>query len=482
VDLGQYNSVSSARDIEALAKALGYSQGVNLYGTSYGTKLAQFAMRTIPGSVNAVVLDGPSGPAIPNSMWAGLKNVTPYEELFKQCAADAACNAAYPDLAKRFGALLETLATTPLVFDPPLVVNPPLTVVLPPVLMQLDADFFVKMAALDNIALGGGFAAAVPRMIQAAEQGDVEYFRSIPLLTVGASGTEAPKTAVPPATDPTPVLGADQPLYEVPFVTLLSLAKNAAAAQGQAGIDTQWLAVVLGDLAARLQAGENQADLMEALLQLGVVPNKGTTAKDLTDYAMAALSPSAATAANAVAGQMTRNDVRATMWSIQDVAMLLGTTPDARSFSDGMQTAVNCADELPFSSLDQAKAALADAAYPQLAVFPIEVAERSLATCVAYPTALDRSVTDPVVSDIPALLYLGTLDNETPIAWGRSVAEGLSKSTVVEWQNQGHIAAAHDQQLCAGDIASAFLADPSRVPDLTCAQSDAYKVDFALPE
>jgi hypothetical protein len=350
------------------------------------------------------------------------------------------------------------------------------------VITQIDADFFVKLANLNNIAFGGGFASAVPRMIQAAEQGDAAYFRSIPLLGADASGTEAPKTV--PQTDKgaTPVLGVDQPLYEVPFVTLLSLAKNAAAAQGQAGIDTQWLAVVLGDLAQRLAAGENQADLMEALLQLSVVPNKGTSVKELTDYANAALSPSAATAANAVAGQMTRNDVRATMWSIQDVAMMLGTTPDARAFSDGMQTAVNCTSEIAFDSLDQAKVALAETAYPQLAVFPIELAERSLASCVAYPTTLDRSVIDPVTSDIPTLLFLSALDNETPIDWGRSVAKDLGKATVVEWKNMGHIATAHDDKLCAGAIASDFLSDPSKAPDLSCAQSDAYAIKFVLPE
>jgi len=480
VDTGQYNSVQSAKDIPVLAKALGYTGDLNLYGTSYGAKLAQEAMRTIPDSVNGVVLDGSGGPAIPSGMWAGVKNVTPYEELFKQCAADAACNAAYPDLAKRFGALLDKLATTPLVLDPPMVVNPRLSGIFPPVIAQIDADFFVKLAALNNIALGGGFASAVPRMIAAAEQGDAAYFRSIPILNAESKGTEEPKTVVPPAKDPTPALGADQPLYEVPFVTLLSLAKNAAAAQGQAGIDTQWLAVVLGDLAARLAAGENQADLMEALLQLSVVPNKGTTAKELTDYANAALSPSAATAANAVAGQMTRNDVRATMWSIQDVAMMLGTTPDSRAYSDGMQAAVNCAADLAFSTLDQAEAALAESAYPQLAVSPMEVAERSLASCVAYPTTLDRSVMDPVKSDIPTLLFLSALDNETPITWGRSVAEGLGNATVVEWKNMGHIAAAHDDKLCAGAIASDFLSDPSKAPDLACAQADDYKINFVL--
>jgi pimeloyl-ACP methyl ester carboxylesterase len=113
---------------------------------------------------------------------------------------------------------------------------------------------------------------------------------------------------------------------------------------------------------------------------------------------------------------------------------------------------------------------------------PIEFAERSLASCVAYPTTLDRSVIEPVKSDIPTLLFLGALDNETPIDWGRSVAKDLGKATVVEWKNLGHIATAHDPKLCPGAIAADFLADPSKALALACMQADDYKIDFVLPE
>jgi pimeloyl-ACP methyl ester carboxylesterase len=479
VDLSQYNSESSAQDIVQLVKALGYTEGYNLYGTSYGSRLAQSAMRSFPDGIRAVILDGPTGPAIPNTMWSSVKSVTPYVELFKQCAADPDCAAVYPNLGERFGALLEKLAETPLVFDPPLVVNPPLTVLLPPVLKQIDADFFLKMAALNNIVLNGGFASSMPRIIQAVEEGDVEFFRTSSLAASAAA--QPVQTAGPVATDLTPAFQADQPLYEAPFQTLL-LAAQAAAAQADAGFDTQWLSVVLSDLAARLQAGENQADLMEALLRLAVVPNSGTRAQNLIDYADGNLSPAAAEDANTVVEQMTRDDVRRTLWSIQDVAMMLGTSPDTRSYSYGMQTAFNCADEVAFTSVDVAQAAVDEAAYPQLASVPLVVKEQFLASCLSYPTPLDRSVTDPVVSDIPALLFMGQLDNETPVTWGRAVAEGLSQSLVVEWRNQGHVAAAHDPQRCVGDIAAAFLDNPAREPDLTCAQSDAYKLKFALPE
>ena len=177
---------------------------------------------------------------------------------------------------------------------------------------------------------------------------------------------------------------------------------------------------------------------------------------------------------------MTRNDVRATMWSIQDVAMNLSATPDSRSYSDAMSFAFNCSDDLAFSSLDVAKDNLKQSPYPQLAAFPMSFNKQVLLTCLAFPTVLDRSVTEPVVSDIPSLLFLGSLDNETPIDWGRNVAEGLSNSTVVEWENQGHVAAALDPTLCAADIAAAFLEDPSSKPDLACAQADDFRIQFAL--
>jgi len=478
VDLTQYNSVASAKDIPLLVKALGYSDGYSLYGTSYGTRLAQDAMRADPEGVRAVVLDGVSGPSIQNSMWSSTKYVSPYVELFAQCAADAACNAAYPNLADRFGALLDKLEKEPLVLDPPIVVLPALGVAFPPKLTQIDAAFFRQLSIINNIAVGGGFAAQVPRMILAAEQGDTDYFRTTK-LAASAPVADAPTMSVPTAGGGTLPFESDQPLYTVPLVTLLSIAQSATVTQ-QTSLDGQWMSVALGDLAARVTAGENQADLMEALLRLAVVPNTGTSPQSLVAYANQNLSPDAAAAANALAAGMSRNDVRATMWDIQDVAMTLGTEKDNRAYSSGMQTAVNCSDELAFTSLDVAKADVAQTRFPQLIAFPLEANEQTLLSCLSYPTALDRSVTEPVVSSIPTLLYLGPLDNETPVAWGREVARGLSRSTVVEWANQGHVAAAKDPKFCVGDIAAAFLSDPAAAPDLSCSRSADFTLQFVL--
>ena len=83
-----------------------------------------------------------------------------------------------------------------------------------------------------------------------------------------------------------------------------------------------------------------------------------------------------------------------------------------------MSFAFNCADDLAFSSLDVAKENLKPTPYPQLAAFPMAFNEQVLLGCLPYPTTLDRSVIDPVVSDIPSLLFLGRLDKETPSRLG----------------------------------------------------------------
>ena len=109
VDLAQYNSPVSVQDIAHLASTLGYARGYHLYGTSYGTRLAQYAMRQTPDLVKSVVLDGATGPSVPGVAWTIAKRAQQYASLFAQCRADRACAAAYPDLAARFTALLARL-------------------------------------------------------------------------------------------------------------------------------------------------------------------------------------------------------------------------------------------------------------------------------------------------------------------------------------------------------------------------------------
>ena len=60
------------------------------------------------------------------------------------------------------------------------------------------------------------------------------------------------------------------------------------------------------------------------------------------------------------------------------------------------------------------------------------------------------------------------------------MVKGLSNSTVVEWQNLGHVAAALDPKLCASASPAELLKDPSAQPDVRCSQTPGFGLVFAL--
>jgi pimeloyl-ACP methyl ester carboxylesterase len=111
-DLAAYNSLENAADIEALRAALGYDQ-INLYGVSYGTLLALHTLRRYPGALRSVILDGVVPPQINFLTGAPRAHGRSFTELFRACAADPACQAAYPDLERATFDLVDELNADP---------------------------------------------------------------------------------------------------------------------------------------------------------------------------------------------------------------------------------------------------------------------------------------------------------------------------------------------------------------------------------
>jgi pimeloyl-ACP methyl ester carboxylesterase len=105
--LRAYTTLAAARDLERVRLALGYG-AVNLWGGSYGTRLAQTYARAYPSSVRALVLDGVAAPdqVIPAG---GRDSQTALDGVFAACAKDAACHKAYPNLRAEFDGLVKRL-------------------------------------------------------------------------------------------------------------------------------------------------------------------------------------------------------------------------------------------------------------------------------------------------------------------------------------------------------------------------------------
>jgi pimeloyl-ACP methyl ester carboxylesterase/predicted aspartyl protease len=96
-DLRMYGTPAAVADLDAVRAALGYER-VNLVGISYGSRVAQEYLRRHPGRTRSVVMRAvaPVGFNIP--LEGALAAQVALDGVVADCAADAACSAAYPRL------------------------------------------------------------------------------------------------------------------------------------------------------------------------------------------------------------------------------------------------------------------------------------------------------------------------------------------------------------------------------------------------
>jgi pimeloyl-ACP methyl ester carboxylesterase len=113
VDLSMYHSAAIAADVHELMQALGYER-YNLYGISYGTRLALTVMRDHPANVRSAVLDSVVPLEVNLYEGFGPSAGRALDLLFERCAADEDCSTRFPDLEASFYALVDRLADEPL--------------------------------------------------------------------------------------------------------------------------------------------------------------------------------------------------------------------------------------------------------------------------------------------------------------------------------------------------------------------------------
>ncbi len=95
----------AVEDLEALRIALSYSQ-FNVYGVSYGTRVAQHYARRYPDAVRTIILDGVVPPQLAVGPGIAIEAQEALGRIFARCAENAACNARFPEIVDEF-ALLE---------------------------------------------------------------------------------------------------------------------------------------------------------------------------------------------------------------------------------------------------------------------------------------------------------------------------------------------------------------------------------------
>lgn len=134
----------------------------------------------------------------------------------------------------------------------------------------------------------------------------------------------------------------------------------------------------------------------------------------------------------------------------------------------GMQMAVQCAEEISFSSAVDAFNA-AQGVQPQIAAFFPRSVAPLFDACREWRSAPpDPRENQPVRSAVPALVLAGGVDPITPPQWGRDSAVYLERVYFFEFPGQGHWVTRSSP--CALQMALAFWDDPGQAPDAGCAR------------
>ncbi|MGB1288202.1 MAG: alpha/beta hydrolase [Aggregatilineales bacterium] len=428
INLGAYNSAENAADIAALIDTLGL-ESANLFGISYGTRLALTVMRDHPEKVRSVIIDAvypPNVNGLDEQVFYGNKA---FEVLFDGCAADTACNAAYPNLRDVFYNTVETLNQNPLQLD-----------------QGEDGEtsefygddlvnqIFQTLYDTNSIPL-------LPGTIYAASSGDPETYSNFGIDFV-PEGSEDYGDGEDYGSYPGEA-------FETFIVEYLELDDVEAWYELQNTLDEDAYFALFDEVFSsdafldftaeylELESADAAADALNNLSsdEFDTLVNEMQGfSEDYGDY-----------------GDYGESD--------EDAIVVDGN-------SEGMYNSVECGEDYPFNSVEATEALSAEVnpiLRDSLLISVYQLYDDCELWSVPAQPALEN---EPVVSDIPTLVLSGQYDPITPPEWGDIAAESLSNSFAYTFPAMGH--GSVDTRECPTAIALEFLNTPDAEPDSNC--------------
>lgn len=184
-DLKLYTTTIAMDDIDEVRAALGYEK-INLFGGSYGTRAALTYLKRYPQRVRTAMLQGVAPPDQHMPADFPVANERALEGILAECAADEACNKAFPDLKNEAKALLAQLIKGPVEVE---VEKPKST---ERVKVKLSRDLAAE--AIRYMLYSPAAAGRVPLIIHLAAQGNFQplvnqalFYRKV-LVGTGSNG------------------------------------------------------------------------------------------------------------------------------------------------------------------------------------------------------------------------------------------------------------------------------------------------------
>ena len=115
-DVRFYTTTLAVQDLDRVRMALGYDS-IDLYGSSYGTIVAQQYLRRFPDRVRSVILDGVVPPQLALGATSALDAQAALSSIFSRCVREQACHERFGDPAAAYRQVREQLAAHPVWVD-----------------------------------------------------------------------------------------------------------------------------------------------------------------------------------------------------------------------------------------------------------------------------------------------------------------------------------------------------------------------------
>jgi pimeloyl-ACP methyl ester carboxylesterase len=458
VPLAVYNTTQNALDVPLVVKALGYGE-YNLYGISYGSKLALEVMRVAPQGVRSVIIDGvaPSWINLYNSF--ALKNDEAVQIVVDQCAADKACNDAYPDLGGIFNETLDKAARGEIVFQGqklpveavamPIISrngkydSSPITRYIPAFVYELwrgkemPTVELLNNAKFDTPKPDDAAVLAAARKLDAGQQALIQQLLdNVAITDRAAAGSARAIAALRDASESTRDLGPLVRLFDQELSITLREVLRADRSKAQS---------VLADYTA-MQTARPGREILQAFVD-----------KHTDGAARSRLS-------SLIAG-MSDKELQGSFTIIRrDSGKSL-----MPFFNQFFLDVYACQEDMPFSSWEGYQAASIALKYPRIGTLTDQLAKGFFEACAQFRPQPRDNWHVPVQSDIPTLSFGSLFDVQTPPSWAKAAIEKLSNAQAFMIPEAGHGALIY--QPCVGEMGVAFIDDPKRRFDNSCAES-----------
>lgn len=468
VDLPAYNTLQNAYDVRDIVRTLGYDS-YNLYGISYGTKLALEVMRSAPEGLRSVIIDGVAPPQVKLYDTTAVPPDEALDGVVAQCEADPACAAAYPDLRTITVDLLSKAAAGELTID--------------------GADISPSVIVTPVLKRNGQYQSASLTPYIPAYLYELHRAKDTPTIDMlSDAGYVLPRPTIDAVTSAAASLPSDQRklIGDVVAGFNADIAARTSMQQGVWALTAAAKADAYGPIVQLFDTELTSAttDLLVADASQAITRASGMVA----DYVgLQAAEPSRPALLAFVDKYFTgdaQDRLRALVEAMREseiegsFELIRQSSHQAASgYLLGQHLATYaCQEDVPFNSAAGFAEVTPTLHFPGLAAAYDSTIQSLFALCSKLAPQPREGFHEPVVSDIPTLAIGSMWDTQTAASWA-----GLAATTLVNGQSTVIPEAGHGAilyQRCAVDMGVAFFNAPMRKLDDRCAKS--IKTEFYI--